>query len=267
MSRTNTEHTAPHAVILAEGGNRQLRPLTEHLPTCLVPVGGTPILDHQIQALRREGIEHITVVGGFRGALVEQACRHYPEVRYGFNPEYSRESPAASSLRVLPLGETEPLLLLRGDLLFDATILQDLLSQGKDARVLDSRGRPVGMVRLGHSTFQALSEDLGSGDIPPAADLFDEVEERLSQAKAGKVEAGDRPWARVESMIDLARAMKAHRASAQALVARAEKELAEDGKPAAEEPKVLPGPGDARWDPMVDADELVVRPLLKAIQR
>jgi len=257
----------PHAVILAEGGNRQLRPLTEHLPTCLVPVGGTPILDHQVQALHREGIQHITVVGGFRGALVAQACRHYPGVIYGFNPDFCREAPAASALRAIHLLPKEPILLLRGDLLFDPAILQDVLRQPKEARVVDARGRGAGMARLSPGTALALVEALGSGDISPAADLFEELEDRLVAGKTTRVEVGNRPWAQVESMTDLARALKAHRAAALALVERAELELVGEGETVAGE---APDPGDeetVRWVPVKEAEDYVVRPLLKAIHR
>ena len=72
---TQGSNKAVRAFIFAEAGSPRLRPLTEHLPTSLLPVGGIPLLDRQIQALLKCGVMDITVVGGYRAAQVEQACR------------------------------------------------------------------------------------------------------------------------------------------------------------------------------------------------
>lgn len=44
------------ALLLAGGLGTRLRPLTETLPKCLIPVGGRPILDYWMDALNRAGI-------------------------------------------------------------------------------------------------------------------------------------------------------------------------------------------------------------------
>jgi NDP-sugar pyrophosphorylase family protein len=49
------------AMLLAAGAGTRLRPLTERLPKCMVPVAGKPLLEHSIIWLRDSGITDIVV--------------------------------------------------------------------------------------------------------------------------------------------------------------------------------------------------------------
>jgi mannose-1-phosphate guanylyltransferase len=49
------------AFLLAAGEGRRLRPLTDSLPKCLVPVGGTPLLGIWLRLLEIHGISHVLV--------------------------------------------------------------------------------------------------------------------------------------------------------------------------------------------------------------
>jgi len=48
-------------MILAAGQGTRLRPLTERVPKCMVPVGGKPVLEHAIEWLRRYGVTDLIV--------------------------------------------------------------------------------------------------------------------------------------------------------------------------------------------------------------
>lgn len=54
------------AVILAGGYGKRLRPFTEDLPKPLVPVAGRPILEWQIEWLKRYGFNEIVLLVGYR---------------------------------------------------------------------------------------------------------------------------------------------------------------------------------------------------------
>jgi len=49
------------AFLLAAGEGRRLRPLTETLPKCLVPIRGTPLLALWLQLLERDGVTDVLI--------------------------------------------------------------------------------------------------------------------------------------------------------------------------------------------------------------
>jgi mannose-1-phosphate guanylyltransferase len=49
------------AFLLAAGEGRRLRPLTDSLPKCLVPIGGTPLLAIWLEALASNGVTHVLI--------------------------------------------------------------------------------------------------------------------------------------------------------------------------------------------------------------
>ncbi len=230
------------ALILAELGGSRLRPLTDHLPLSVVPVGGTPILDHEIQALRGAGVDSIVVVGGYRAAQVEQICRVYDGVRFRRNPAFSREEPTLSALRAAGTLSGRPLLLVRGDLVFDVPLLERVLKGSEANRVaVDGEGRPIGLWRLTPRVVEVLRGAAGLGGPgdevePPLGEILDVA---LAEAGAETVPVDDLPWARVATMEDLARALVAHRRAAEDRVSRNEQRLRR-ARPAPEPERVEP---------------------------
>lgn len=60
------------AVIMAGGRGERLRPLTLTTPKPLLPIGGTPIIDRNVAALRRSGITNIFVTVNYLHELIEE---------------------------------------------------------------------------------------------------------------------------------------------------------------------------------------------------
>lgn len=76
-----------NAIILAAGMGTRLRPLTNDIPKCLVPVLGVPMVERQIQFLLDAGITDITLVSGYKGERLD-----YLKEKYGVsivrNPKF-----------------------------------------------------------------------------------------------------------------------------------------------------------------------------------
>ena len=66
------------AIILAAGLGSRLRPITDSVPKCMVPVNGIPIIDKQVENLLDSSfVEHdIYIVSGYKGNILR---RHLAE--------------------------------------------------------------------------------------------------------------------------------------------------------------------------------------------
>jgi len=82
------------AVILAGGYATRLRPLTDHIPKALIDIGGRPFLWHQLQLLRRNGIQRAVLAVGYLGEQIQQ---RFGDGSLEISIDYSFDGP-------LPLG-------------------------------------------------------------------------------------------------------------------------------------------------------------------
>ena len=124
------------AIILSAGQGKRLLPLTERAPKCLLPVLGQPLVGRQIDTLLECGVEDITVVVGFGAELVEAAVaeRYGAAERYGtrrirtlYNPFYTITDNLVSCWVARSEMQSD-FLILNGDTLFAASVLQRLLA-------------------------------------------------------------------------------------------------------------------------------------------
>ncbi len=113
------------AAILAAGVGSRLDPLTRDRPKCLVKVGGRPILQHQLDALRAAGIERVIIVVGYQEAAVRTWCRAYRGLSIDCvsNVDYEFTSNMYSALLLRPQLDGVPFLLCNGDVVYDENIV------------------------------------------------------------------------------------------------------------------------------------------------
>ncbi len=83
------------AIILAAGRGRRLGHNTNAIPKTMVPVGGRPMLERQLEALAGAGIgrDRVHVVRGYLGEVLTRA---YPDLHYFDNPAWERNNILAS---------------------------------------------------------------------------------------------------------------------------------------------------------------------------
>jgi NDP-sugar pyrophosphorylase family protein len=77
--------------ILAGGLATRLKPITEKIPKVLVPVAGKPFLAHQLELLRRQGVEHVVLCLGHLGEMVQD--QFGDGAAYGIRLDYSFDGP------------------------------------------------------------------------------------------------------------------------------------------------------------------------------
>ena len=49
------------AVLLAAGLGTRLRPLTEQIPKCLVPINNVPLIEYWFRLFEKSGISHVLI--------------------------------------------------------------------------------------------------------------------------------------------------------------------------------------------------------------
>lgn len=123
------------ALLLAAGTGSRLRPLTLDAPKCLTEVGGRPILERLVENLRIQGITRLVVVTGYLEHCIVEFLRHNAadmQVDYIFNPDYQTTN-NIYSLWLAREQIKEPFLLLESDLVFDASMLDEMLEPDRIA--------------------------------------------------------------------------------------------------------------------------------------
>ncbi len=129
------------ALLLVAGTGSRLRPLTMDAPKCLTEVGGLPILERLIRNLRFQGIERLVVVIGHMGGQIRDFLDNRARgmrIDYIYSPDY-RTTNNIYSLWLAREQIQEPFLLVESDLVFDASMLTDMLQSD---RIAVSRIRP-----------------------------------------------------------------------------------------------------------------------------
>lgn len=118
------------AVILAAGSATRLRPLTEHLPKCLLEVAGRPILRRLLDHLSALGITEVTLVLGYLGSTIREAVATWsPAVRVRFvdNTEFASTNNGYSTLLAAEAASGHEFVLLDADIVCEREVIARVL--------------------------------------------------------------------------------------------------------------------------------------------
>jgi choline kinase len=121
------------AIILSAGQGSRLLPLTADRPKCLIEFSGRTLLDWQLDMLRDSGVDHVTVVLGFRDDQVEAAIARRsggPVVETRFNPFY-KVADNLGSVWIARDAFAGDCLVLNGDTLVSRDIVETVLAASK----------------------------------------------------------------------------------------------------------------------------------------
>ena len=117
------------AVVLAAGEGVRLHPLTSTRPKHMLPVGGKPLLEYTLQALRIVGIEDVAILVGYKGEKIRDYFGQ--GTSQGLRLSYIEQERPLGTANAIALAEQytdgEDFLLIHGDLLLTSAALGELL--------------------------------------------------------------------------------------------------------------------------------------------
>lgn len=135
-SRPTSTRPPRTAVILAAGAGSRLLPHTAHAPKCLTNIGGFPILQYQIAALRECGIDDVVMVVGYLPHCIRQFAGD--SATYVDNADYASTN-SSHSLWLAREHLRDGYIHLNSDLLFEPRLLRALLDAPHENAVIVQR--------------------------------------------------------------------------------------------------------------------------------
>ncbi|MDB5888000.1 MAG: Nucleotidyl transferase [Rhodocyclales bacterium] len=109
------------AMILAAGRGERMRPLTDHAPKPLLPVGGKPLIVWHIERLAAAGFNEVVINHAHLGHLIEETLGdgHLWNMHIYYSAEVEALETAGGIAKALPLLGYAPFLVVNGDIWCD----------------------------------------------------------------------------------------------------------------------------------------------------
>jgi len=111
------------AVILAAGRGSRMGHLGDGRPKCLVELEGKPLIERQIAALRRGGVDEIGVVRGYRAEMID-----FPGLSYFENQRWAETNMVMSLAAAGSWLRTGPLIVSYADIFYRSDLVRGLAS-------------------------------------------------------------------------------------------------------------------------------------------
>lgn len=146
------------AVILAAGKGERLQPLTDYKPKAMLPICNKPLIDYQIEMLRKHGIDEIAVVVGY----LEDAIRKHLKDEVKFYRDKGIKGTASAVYAARDFIDDE-FILLYGDLFFDGSIDEIIKAPNSMAVIRVNDVSRYGEVIFQEGRLVSIREKSGSG--------------------------------------------------------------------------------------------------------
>ena len=117
------------AIILAAGMGTRLGKYTESLPKCMLNFNGKPIIEWQLETLRKEGIKDITIIKGYMPEKI-----NIEGVKYYTNENYASTNMVETLLTAVEELNDE-ILICYADIIYQKEVLQKIIKSNLDIGV------------------------------------------------------------------------------------------------------------------------------------
>jgi len=124
------------AIILAGGRGKRLKPITDYVPKPLVPIKNIPIIEWQINYLKKFGIDEVIVCTGYKQDMIENYLNMKKmniKIRYSIE-----ESPLGTGGAIKKAGKTihdKSFFVINGDIITNINLKQLLKKQNSIASI------------------------------------------------------------------------------------------------------------------------------------
>ncbi len=108
-------------LILAAGRGSRMGPLGDDRPKCLVELEGKTLIERQIAALRRGGVDEIGVVRGYRAGMID-----FPDVRWFANERWAETNMVMSMFAAAPWMRSGPVIVSYADIFYRSELVRGL---------------------------------------------------------------------------------------------------------------------------------------------
>ncbi len=110
------------AIIIASGKGPNLGPNTEDRPPCMIEIHGRPLVQHQLKMLEEQGVDDVTVIGGYKYRSIDaQGARLVVDRDFESNTNLMSFFAAGPEL----VGDV---VICQGNVVFAPQILENLLN-------------------------------------------------------------------------------------------------------------------------------------------
>jgi len=109
------------AIILAAGRGTRMGHLGDGRPKCLVELAGKPLIERQIAALRRGGVDQIGVVRGYRAEMID-----FPGLSYFANELWAETNMVMSLAAAAPWLRLAPVIVSYADIFYRSELVRGL---------------------------------------------------------------------------------------------------------------------------------------------
>jgi phosphoenolpyruvate phosphomutase len=118
------------AIVLAASRGKSLEAVTVDRPKVMLPIAGKPLLRWLVDAFKKEGVNDITVVGGYRVDAIDTAG-----IKLVVNERHAETNELASLAKAGDALQSD-VVISYGDLLFRSYILRDLVESDADFSII-----------------------------------------------------------------------------------------------------------------------------------
>ncbi len=163
-----------NAIVLTAGEGTRMRPLTLTKPKTMLQVGGKPILQYNIEALRDAGVKDIIMVVGYREDVIKNHFKDGSDLKVNIKYVTQEEQLGTAHAIGYAQGTAEGnFIILNGDIIVDPKLIEDLIEmyQSEKARsvlVLTEVDDPssFGVVEMEGDRITNIVEKPAPGDAP-----------------------------------------------------------------------------------------------------